>query len=76
MDEILDLVPTNKIIAFGGDYNKPVEKIYGHLVMARENISQVLGDRVKDGLMTEDEAIEIAKQWFYENPKELYQLQI
>lgn len=76
LDEWIDLVPINKIIAFGGDYRKPVEKVYGHLVMARENITKVLGGRVEEGLMTEEEAISIAKKWFYDNPKELYKLKI
>jgi hypothetical protein len=74
MDELIDLVPVNKIIAFGGDYSKPVENVYGHLVMARENISEVLGNRIEEGLLTENEAVGIAKRWFYDNPKELYQL--
>jgi len=76
MDDLIDLVPINKIIAFGGDYVLPVEKVYGHLVMARENIVKVLGRRIQEGLMTENEAIEIAKRWFYDNPKELYHLKI
>jgi len=76
MDELIDLVPVNKIIAFGGDYNIPVEKVYGHLVMAREDAARVLGRRIEDGLLTENEALEIAKKWFYDNPKELYQLKI
>lgn len=76
MDELIDLVPANKIIGFGGDYNVPVEKVYGHLVMAREDIARVLGRRVEEGLLTENEAIEMAKRWFYDNPKALYQLKI
>jgi predicted TIM-barrel fold metal-dependent hydrolase len=76
LDEWIDLVPVNKIIAFGGDYRKPVEKVFGHLVMARENIAKVLGGRVDEGFITEEEAISIAKKWFYENPKELYRLKI
>jgi predicted TIM-barrel fold metal-dependent hydrolase len=76
LDEWVDLVPMNKIIAFGGDYEKPVEKVYGHLVMARENIARVLGGRVSDGLMTEGEAIDVARKWFYHNPKGLYRLRI
>lgn len=76
LSEVIDLVPINKIIAFGGDYNIPVEKVYGHLVMAREDIAKVLGERVEDGLMTENEAIEVAKMWFYDNPKNLYQLKV
>jgi len=76
MDELIDLVPVNKVMAFGGDYHRPVEKVYGHLVMARENIARVLGGRVEDGLMTEEEAMAIAEMWFYDNPKELYGLKI
>ena len=73
MDELIDLIPINKIIAFGGDYGV-VEKVYGHLIMAKENVAKVLARRIKEGLFSEDEAIELAKKWFYENPKELYKL--
>jgi len=76
LDELIDLVPINKVIAFGGDYRIPVEKVYGHLKMARENIAKVLARRIKEKLMSENEAIEIAKMWFYQNPKELYRLNI
>lgn len=74
LDEAMDLIPMNKILAFGGDYALPVEKIYGHLVMAREDIAQVLAGRILDGGMTETQAVEIALKWFWENPKELYRL--
>jgi len=74
LDEYIDLVPMNKITAFGGDYGKPVEKVYGHLVMAREDIAMVLGRRVDAGLMTEQQAITVARQWFFDNPMELYRL--
>jgi predicted TIM-barrel fold metal-dependent hydrolase len=76
LDELIDLVPVNKIIAFGGDYGIPVENVYGHLVMARENVAKVLGQRVEEGHMTENEAVDVAGRWFYENPKELYGLDI
>jgi len=74
LDEYIDLVPVNKITAFGGDYGKPVEKVYGHLVMAREDIAMVLGRRVDAGLMTDKQAIAVARKWFFENPMELYRL--
>jgi len=76
LDELIDLVPINKIIGFGGDYGLPVEKVYGHLVMAREDMAKVLGRRVEEGGMTEEEAIMIAKKLLYDNPKELYKLKI
>jgi len=75
LDEWIDLVPVNKIIAFGGDYGTfCVECIYGHLVMARENIARVLGRRVDDGMMTTNEAVSVAEDWFYNVPKALYRL--
>jgi len=76
LDEYIDLVPVNKIIAFGGDYNFPVEKVYGHLKMAKENIALVLGRRVDDGLMTYSQAVAVAKKWFYDNPKNAYRLKL
>jgi len=74
LDECIDIVPMNKIIGFGGDYSRPVEKVYGHLVMAREDIATVLGRRVDRGLMSRDEAVIIARKWLWDNPKNLYQL--
>ena len=76
LDEWIDLVPVNKIIGFGGDYGKPVEKVYGHLTMARENIARVLARRIERGLIDMDDALQIARQWFYETPKELYNLDV
>jgi hypothetical protein len=76
MDELLDLVPTNKIIAFGGDHSTDVENVYGHLAVARQNVAGVLGRRVEEGLLTERDALEIAGRWFCDNPRELYQLPI
>jgi predicted TIM-barrel fold metal-dependent hydrolase len=76
LDEAIDLVPMNKLLAFGGDYNLPVEKVYGHLVMAREDIATVLAGRIASGQMSESQALELAKKWLWDNPKELYRLAI
>lgn len=76
LDEALDLVPVNKILGFGGDYHAPVEKIYGHLAIARENISAVLANRVLDGRMTVKQAEAVAQRWLWSNPKELYRLNL
>ncbi len=76
LNEWIDLVPVNKILAFGGDYHLPVEKVYGHLLMARENIAHVLGARIDEGLMDRDEAVALATKWFYENPRALYGLDV
>ncbi|NJD03832.1 MAG: hypothetical protein FIA99_14810 [Ruminiclostridium sp.] len=73
-DEAIDLLPANKVLAFGGDYYKPVEKVYGHLVMARENMAKALAKRIMDGRMTETQALELANKWLWDNPVELYRL--
>jgi uncharacterized protein len=74
LDEWLDLVPANKISGFGGDYGKPVEKVFGHLTMAREDIARVLARRVGAGLMTRDQAVALAGRLLFDNPRDLYRL--
>jgi predicted TIM-barrel fold metal-dependent hydrolase len=76
LDEAIDLIPTNKILAFGGDYATPVEKVYGHLTMARENIAKVLARRIEERQMSENQAIDLAHKWLWDNPKELYRLKV
>lgn len=76
LDEAVDLVPMNKILAFGGDYRVPVEKIYGHLVMAREDIAEILGRRIRAGQMSEAQALDLARKWLWENARELYRLEL
>ena len=72
VDELLDHVPVNKVLAFGGDYSRPVEKVVGHLHMARENFAQVFAARIGRGLMSLDEAVAVLKLWFWDNPLRLY----
>jgi hypothetical protein len=72
VDELLDQVPVNKVIAFGGDEGIGLENIVGHLQMARENFAQVFGRRIDRGLMSFDEAVHILKLWFWDNPLALY----
>lgn len=76
LDEAIDLIPSNKILAFGGDYSLPVEKVYGHLYMARENIARVLAGRIERKRMTETKALDLARKWFWHNPKDLYRLNL
>jgi len=74
LKEAIDMVPMNKIFAFGADYVTFIEAVYGHLYMARENVAVVLGDRVDRRLMDLDEAKQVLKAWFYDNPKSFYRL--
>jgi hypothetical protein len=74
LDLWLDEVPVNKIIGFGGDYWWAVENVYGSLVMAREVIALALAKRVREGCFSEARALEIARLWLHDNPREAYRV--
>ena len=71
LSEWLDEVPANKIMGFGGDYAF-VEGVYGHMVMAKENISRVLASKVDDGAFSLEEAKKYAMWLLRDNPKRLF----
>jgi uncharacterized protein len=66
LHEWLETVPANKIMAFGGDFLH-VEGIYSHLLIAKQVVTKVLADKVKDGYFSEDEACKIAQMLFHDN---------
>lgn len=73
IDEVIETVPRNKIIGFGGDYiTEAVEKVYGHLKMAKEDMVDVLSKKVKEGYLKIDDAKSLIREWFYQNPYSLY----
>jgi len=74
LNEIIDMVPINKIIAFGGDYRVCVQKVYGHLVIAREAVSAVLAKRIEQGDFDREYAMHLAELWFYDNPVRIYNI--
>ena len=74
LDEFLDAVPYTKISAFGGDYGF-VDGIYGHLQLARENVSRVLARKISEGVFPFDKAVEIARALFHDNPRRLFRLE-
>ena len=67
--------PSNKIFGFGGDLSI-VEKVCGHLVMAKRNIAWALAEKIEDGFMSETEAIRLARKLLYDNPKSFYKLKL
>jgi uncharacterized protein len=71
LGELLDAVPFTKILGFGGDY-RYAELTYAHAEMARDNIAQVLGERIEAKWCTEDEALEIARALLADNAARLY----
>lgn len=70
----IDCVPVNKISAFGGDYLF-VDGVYGHQLMARENVSKALAQKVEDGVMDIARANRISEMLFFENPVRIFKLQ-
>ncbi len=69
----VDMVPRNKVLGFGGDY-QVVEKVYGHLVLARENIATALAQKVDQGALTQKEAVAWARAILWDNPRRIYAL--
>ncbi|MBR6571874.1 MAG: amidohydrolase family protein [Clostridia bacterium] len=72
LDDWLDAVPANKVIAFGGDY-QIIDAVYAHQLMARQNVSKVLAKKVEDGVFGLDEAKWLAQRMFYDNPKAIFE---
>jgi predicted TIM-barrel fold metal-dependent hydrolase len=73
--EYLEIVPSNKIIGFGGDLSI-VEKVYGHLVMAKRNIAWALAEKIEEGYLSENDAVTLARKFLYDNPKNFYKLNV
>ncbi|MHB1134929.1 MAG: amidohydrolase family protein [Chloroflexota bacterium] len=73
LDEWLETVPGNKILAFGGDY-RIVEGAYAHSVMARAVVSKVLAAKVDEGYFSLAQAQEMAQRILYDNAWELFRL--
>jgi predicted TIM-barrel fold metal-dependent hydrolase len=74
INEWIDLVPSNKIIGFGGDVSAGPYKVYGALCFARENIARALAVRIRRGQMTEERAVDVCRTWLYDNPRRIYGL--
>jgi glucuronate isomerase len=73
LHELIETVPGNKIMAFGGDA-MTVELAYAHSRIARQVVTRVLSEKVAEGYMGEDEAIGLARKIFRDNPAELFKL--
>jgi predicted TIM-barrel fold metal-dependent hydrolase len=73
LSEWLDTVPSNKILAFGGDY-RFVEGVYGHVVMARKNIAATLREKRDHGDIEPKQVPYLASRILRENARELFSL--
>ena len=75
MRRMILTLPTTNVIAFGGD-TFWVEHQVGALDQARENVARALTSLINDGKLDTEEAKRIANDWFYENPKRIYNLDL
>jgi hypothetical protein len=73
LTEWLDTVPANKISAFGGDFGF-VDGVYGHQLLARQNVAASLAAKVAGGSMGLDRAKQVAQWMFVDNPTRLFGL--
>lgn len=75
LDEWLEVIPGNKIFAFGGDYIF-VEGAYAHAKFARKNVARVLAGKVDEDYFTLDEAKRVADMVLRENAQEFFRLKL
>jgi len=73
LEEYIETVPNNKIMAYGGD-NQTVEGAYGASILARETVEMALINMVKNGYLTESEALDLVKKLLRENAINIYNL--
>ncbi|HUV09250.1 MAG TPA: amidohydrolase family protein [Spirochaetia bacterium] len=75
LHELIETVPANKILGFGGD-SITVEGAYAHSRMARAVLSDVLTEKVSEGYLSEDQALDLAVRFLRDNPASLYGLTV
>jgi predicted TIM-barrel fold metal-dependent hydrolase len=65
--------PHSKVIGFGADYHYP-EHVETHLALTRQNIARALSKHMESGWLTQGDAVEIAQNWLYDTPNEVFNL--
>jgi hypothetical protein len=67
-------VPHSKVHGFGGDYHDTPEYSAAHLKIAREVIASSLADLIECGWLQENEALDVAADWLFNNPNRFWKL--
>lgn len=73
LSECIDLIPGNRIMAFGSDVKFP-ELIGSHLDMAFSCVGDVLEEKIRRDYLSEAEAVSLINKMFTANAHELYRL--
>jgi predicted TIM-barrel fold metal-dependent hydrolase len=73
LDEWIDLVPGHRLLGFGSDVNMP-EFVYGHLVMARSCLADILAKKVKQDFLSRTAAEDLARMLLHDNAAAFYGL--
>ena len=73
LHEWIETVPSNKIMAFGGDY-VIVEGAFAHSMLARKIVAEVLSEKVKEGYFSREDALRVADCVLRENAWNLFRL--
>jgi uncharacterized protein len=74
MHSWIETVPLNKLMGYGGDYNFP-DGSYGHSLVARDILAQVLTEKVREGYFSEQEASWAAHRILRQNAVDLFGLE-
>ena len=71
LDEWIEVVPANKIFAWGGDHGI-IEQSYASLTMAKDLIAEVLANKVASGYFSMEVALNVARKIMGENAVNVY----
>lgn len=71
LDELIDAVPGNKILGFGGD-SRQLEHAYAHAQMARAVTVEVLAAKAERGDLTETAVMALLDRILHSNGKDLF----
>ncbi len=74
LHEWIETVPSNKIMAFWGDY-VIVEGAYAHSRIARNVVAQVLSEKVAQRYFLKEDSLQLASKLLRENAWNLFKLE-
>ena len=71
LNRLIEIIPSNKIFGFGGDYIF-IEGLYGSHKLARRAITDLLYKKIKENYFTFKKAIDFARKILLTNPGSIY----